>query len=98
MAQCASLIAPYVLGQVRAKARSLRSRALALHGIAPVDRDRRAADEIRGSARQKNRDPGEMQTLRWGYPRIDGSSLLTRSSTSVHSAGVSFTEPTNWLV
>jgi len=39
-----------------------------------------------------------MQALRWGYPRIDGSSFLTRCSTSVHSAGVSFTEPTNWLV
>src|SRR5262249_61755143 len=38
------------------------------------------------------------QTLRWGHPRIDGSSFLTRCSTSLHSAGVSFTAPTNWVV
>ena len=30
-----------------------------------------------------------------GQPRIDGSSLRTRSSTALHSAGVSFTDPTN---
>src|SRR5262249_55100988 len=38
------------------------------------------------------------QTLRRGHPRIDGNSFLTRCSTSLHSAGVSFTAPTNWLV
>src|SRR5262249_22267726 len=33
---------------------------LALHGEASIDGDRRARHEIRGSARQKNRDPGEI--------------------------------------
>src|SRR5262245_14854105 len=33
---------------------------LALHGEASIDGDRRPRHEIRGRARQKNRDPGEI--------------------------------------
>jgi hypothetical protein len=36
---------------------------LALHGKNAVDGDRRAGHEIRGRARQKNRDPGEIRRI-----------------------------------